>query len=169
MSDVWPDDFQQVIDVLAASDPRWRGWVDVGAALLAHRIQVAPVLATTRPEITPALLKTQLAQLLYDKERRKRRRIKADFPATCRLYDGFTTWAYEHETEVCVEDQPHKLQNVLTQILSQPKDGFHDAMLISKWRCIVGIPRQHSLSVGIPRPLAFPVCRHSLWARPIGI
>ena len=161
MSDVWPDDFQQAIDVLAASDPRWRGWVDVGAALLAYRIQVAPVLATTRPEITPALLKTQLAQLLYDEERRKRRRIKADFPATSRLYDGFTTWAYEHEKEVCVEDQPHKLRNVLTQILSQPKEGFHDAVLISKWRCIVGIPCQHSPSVGIPRPSAFPVRQHS--------
>ena len=104
---------------------------------LAYQIQVAPLLAQTDSTITAALLKTQLAQLLYDAERRKRRRkiVGADFPAEMRaMYDGFASWVYEHEKEICVEDEPHKIRSILMQILKQPKEQCE--VLISKWRLL---------------------------------
>ena len=50
------------------------------------------------------------------------------------MYDGFTSWVYEHEKEICVEDQPHKLRSLLMQILKQTKEQCE--VLISKWRLL---------------------------------
>jgi hypothetical protein len=131
--------FQEALRMLQASNPEWRqaGWATYNTVRLAYQIQVAPLLAQTDPKITVALLKTQLAQLLYDAERRKRRQtfVGADFPADIRaMYDGFTSWVYEHEKEICVEDQPHKLRSLLMQILKQTKEQCE--VLISKWRLL---------------------------------
>lgn len=129
-------DTGEVTRILAQTDPKWGGWVNVAQAELAYRVQVAPLLANDLAGVnrTVALLKTQLAQALYDAERWRRAKAGAAFPATAALCNGFASWVYEHEGAVCVEDVPHKIRSVIMQICKQAK-GDYD-VLISKWRLL---------------------------------